>query len=268
MILICTACERAVLPTLVSALKHYKKEHCDTGETVEGLFPGLTDRLKLALEGHSFADPKVVRFQLPNQAPISGIKVHNGFSCPMKSELKEEQCWYVGGESGTIDTHIKNEHRGQNGRPAAKDLKDHTCSYQTLFNADLRHYFQVRTGLADADSHMSGSLNAYSAFVRQMGSMPSPAPPPEPVRDNELPSLLRATSWNVFLEPYRTKPKDVVALIRYPTPGLVGVPEVDVEVERVLRELPDLATTWMKKVHVAHTRVSKYALRALIKYPM
>jgi len=266
-ILICLTCRHALNPELKAVIKHFNSNHCMKGETIEKLHPGLSDRLDQTLEGFNFAPPKEARHQPPDRAPISGIKVRRGFYCPMKRS-DGEPCIYPAGTTATIDTHIKNMHRGDMTRPSVDGLEEYPCDYQTLFTGNLRHHFRVRTGLTGLETHPDGARNAYSVFMRQIDSTPSSGSHPEPIMYEELPSLLRGTRWNVFLEPYRNDPKDVVSLVQYPTVQVSKTAGEDSILERVLCKLPDVSTAWMDEVHDYWTGSSDYTQRILAQCPM
>ena len=179
-----------------------------------------------------------------------------------------EPCTYPGGTTATINTHIKSVHRGDPSRPNFDMLKDYCCDYQSLFTGKLKHYFRVQTGLTRLESHPDGAKNPYSVFMQQISSVKSSSSHPEPMRHKELPSFLRKTRWNIFLEPYRNNPNDVVSLVQYPTVKVSKAAGKDGVFERVLAKLPDVCLAWMEKVYGYWESSSDYAQQMFAKYPM
>jgi len=266
-VLICLTCRHALNPTAKAVVSHFNSNHCMKGETIQKLYPGLSDRLHQTLDCSSFALPKDVREQPPDQAPISGIQVKRGFYCPMKKS-DGKPCAYVGGTTATIETHINCEHKGVKNRPSVDTLKQYSCDYQSLFTGNLRHAFRVRTGMTGIESHPDGANNPYSVFMRQMESMQPTDYRPEPMKYEELPSFLRATRWNVCLEPYRSNPKDIVSLVQYPSVRALKDAGKDGAFERLLCRLPDVSTAWIDQVYRYWRASSDYSQRVLAQYPM
>lgn len=266
-ILICLTCQRALDPTPSRVINHFNDKHCAKGETVEKQHPGLPGRLEKDLRDIPLATPKMVRIQPHDRAPISGIQVETGFYCPM-SLSKDQPCLYVAGRTTTMETHMKTKHPGDASRPRGKDLVAYPCDYQTLFTGNLKFYFRVRTGLTGLEAHPDGPRNPYSVFVRTASKISPSEFRPEPIKDNELPSLLRATGWTVFLEPYRENPKDVVALVEFPTPRLSKMAGDHGSIERVLCKLPEVSQTWMDNAYLKWKSSSLYVRRILARYPM
>ena len=267
-ILICLTCRHALDPNPKSVINHFNANHCAKGETIEKVHPGVSAALRDALDGIPFALPKEVRNQPHHRAPISGIQVRRGFYCPMAGS-SGKQCLYTAGATSTVETHIKTKHQGDRSRPRVDDLEGYPCDYQTLFTGNLRQYFQVRTGLTGLEAHPDGHNNPYSAFMKQTNTTSSSDFHPEPIKDDELPSLLRATRWNVFVELYRKNPGDVVALVRYPSarvpPGMDAEEHV---FERLLSKLPDVSEEWMDTVYRDWRKSSLYIHRTLARHTM
>ena len=203
-----------------------------------------------------------VKNQPHDNAPILGIQIRKGFYCPIANS-GGKPCLHTVGKTSTLGTHIKTAHPGS--RLHAKDLEAHHCDYQTLFIGNLKQYFRVRTGLT---GHLDGDQNPYSVFVRQSNASPSPNHHPQPIKDNELPSLLRATGWNFFMEKYRKDPGDVVALVQYPSARALEIPDVDRMTEMVFRRLPDVCEMWMDTVHKYWKKSNDHVRRILARYPM
>jgi hypothetical protein len=263
-ILICLTCRHALDPTPKAVIKHFDEKHRSRGKKLDKLYPGLSARLTKALECIDFAPPIKVRSPLHDQAPISGIQVSRGFYCPLTG-MGRKPCLYISGAISTMHTHIKSKHQGDIPRPSVKDLEGCPCDYQTLFKGPLKKYFRVRTGLTGLEAHPDGSRNPYSVFMRQPNTA-SPDIRPEPIKDDELPSLLRATRWNVFLEPYRKRPSDVVALVQFPTARVYRM--TGSEVEKALSRLPDVTEVWMDTTYKHWKDSTRYIHRILARYPM
>lgn len=257
-ILVCLTCQTALIPKAMGVIKHFNQMHCGRGETVEKHHTGLTSQLEQTLLELSFDDPKKVRRQPHDRAPVSGIKIRSGFYCPVI--IDGTQCRHTAEKTSSIVTHIKTSHKTT--KASNWSLEDYTCNCQTLFTSNLRMFFRVQAGLANLES----SQNPYSVFLRQTISMPSPAPPPEPAKYDELPSFLRVTRWSEFLKPYRGDPKDVAALIQYPKPQTLKSPGADIDLERVLCKLPDVTKAWADTVHRQWIESSDYIQRTLARY--
>jgi hypothetical protein len=265
--LICSTCRQALDPTPKFVINHFNEKHCEKGKTIERLRPGLGKSLQEALGAITFADPREIRHQPHDQPPIPGIHVGNGFYCPM-TKSDGQPCIYTAGKTSSIDTHIKRTHQGDKSRPQVKDLENYPCCYQTLFTGNLKRFFRVRTGLTGLMTHPEGSHNPYSAFILQAKTALSPDFHPEPIKDDELPSLLRATRWNTFLEPYRKCPDDVVGLVQFPAARHIGIRRNGSSLEKVLSRLPDVSEVWMDTVHGYWSVSRPYIHRILARCPM
>ena len=231
------------------------------------VYPGLSEVLKQALEQVTFVNPDEVRVQPHNKAPVPGIKVNKGFYCPMEGE-DGKQCLYVSGTANTMSTHLKLKHKGDQNRPAPKSIKDFPCDYQTLFTCSLKHFYRVQTGYTGLTDLQNNSKNPYLAFLNQGDLSRNLNPPPEPLRTPELPSFLRITQWHNFLEPYRSDPKDVTALIQYPIDQNPCSPHLEQSSEKVLSKLKDVTNTWMDKVHSYWKESTDYVHRVLANHNM
>jgi len=267
-ILIRLTCRHALDPNPKSVTNHFNANHCAKGETIEKVHPGLSTALCDALNGISFALPREVRNQPHHRAPISGIQVWRGFYCPM-TDSSGKQCLYTAGATSTVETHIKTKHQGDRSRPHVNDLEGYPCDYQTLFTGNLRQYFQVRPGLTGLEAHLDGYNNPYSVFTKQKSTASSSDFHPQPIKDDELSSPLRATRWNVFVEPYRNNPRDVVDLIRYPTARIPPwLASEEHTFEKVLSKLPDLSEEWVDTVFWVWKTSSLYVHRTLARHTM
>jgi Orsellinic acid/F9775 biosynthesis cluster protein D len=267
-ILICLTCRHGLESNHKLVIKHFTDHHCAKGQTIEKLQPGLSDRLRRVLDGMSFAIPAKVKNQPHDRAPIPWLQVRRGFYCPVVGP-DGRLCLYTGGKVGTIATHLKTKHQGDQARPHVQDIESYPCDYQTLFTGNLRQFFRVKTGLAGLEANSDPQRNPYLAFMRQVNATSSSEIHPEPINDDELPSLLRATRWNDFLWPYRKNPKDVVALVQHPTPRWAsGMTGEDRELERILCKLPDISEIWMDITYKRWKGSSEYVWRILARYPM
>lgn len=266
-ILICLTCRHALKPDLALVVSHFDSAHCGRGETVEKLYPGLPHKLSVALEKFDFASPKNVRVQPHDRAPISGIQVRRGFYCPLHCD-DGKRCVVVTGETSTLESHIRTKHQGDKNRPRTDSLESFPCDYQTLFTGNLRYFFRVRTGLTGLETHPDGPRNPYSAFMLQPRSEPFADSYLEPAKYDELPSFLRATRWNLWVEPYRRNPKDVAALIQHPAVQVAKAAGEDSVLETVLCKLQDVTTAWMNTTHSLWEDSSDYSRRVLAHYPM
>lgn len=266
-ILICLTCQHALVPTASAALRHFKEKHCDRGTTVRKRYPGLKEGLEKELENYTFAPPMDVKGQHHNERPVPGIKVSRGFHCPLRLQADGHQCSYVAGKESTMETHIKIAHQDSPSLASLRDIEKYPCDYQTLFTGKHRSLFMVKTGLGSRVPRPGGPQDPYLAFIRQIDLASLPAYHPEPIKDDELPSFLRATRWHVFLEPYRRDPKDVAALIRHPTARLAKAMKED-SVEMALCKLSDVSAAWIDQVHKYHRDTSDYVLRILARSTM
>ena len=268
-VLVCMTCEQAIPPGPKAVETHFNNKHLRKGRTMEKFLRGSRDELKNSLSTFKFAVPSEVKVQPDSRAPVPGIKVERGFYCPVADETTGLQCLHTYGQTSSLETHIWTEHQGNRGHLDTLPLENYPCDYQTLFAGNLRHFFRVSTGLSPG-TKLGGSQDPYSTFIRQTASKPSDAYRPEPIKNAELPSLLRATKWNVFLEPYRADRLDIVSLISSPSTSVTKMAVgMDQKVEEVLRGLSNVCNAWLDKVKfVLHEGSGDYVRRILAECPM
>jgi len=248
-ILICVSCGHALRPTYDAFYAHIKSKH-------GAISPELQCLLRTATETFSFGSTEDVCTQPSGRAPIQGIKIQAGFYCPVVLP-GGSPCQYTAGKVDTLYQHLCNDHRDNPKRLPKDSLGIYGCEYQTVFAGADRRLFRVQTGLADVNCS-----SPYSVFLDTIDRMATPdVRPPERIKDDEIPSFLRGTRWHIFMEPYRAKPKDVVALVAYPE-SRGG------EMEKVLSRLTNISNAWMKKVHGNLLGSSDYIKRMLGQFPM
>lgn len=260
-ILICLTCKYALIPESKKIHVHLKNKH----KMKQMDHPTLQEDLQNCLDPFEFTPVKEARNQPWDQAPIPGITVQGGFYCPFKLP-DGSHCTYVAGRESTLKQHFKMHHRGSD-IPKRSALKQYSCDIQTVFIAGDRKYFRVQTGLADMKD-----MNPYTVFVEAVGPTLPSYTEPEIAKDAELPSFLRRTGWHVFMAPHRKNPKDVVALLQYPTASKASkkrhVPSEEERMEEILRVLSTVSESWIKEVHEYWYKASDYILRILANYPM
>jgi len=266
-ILICMTCQHAISHEPKAVETHLSSKHLRKGRTLKKYLRDSPIQLEDALSAFDFVAPCKVKEQPDCRAPVLGIKVERGFYCPLLNE-KRLPCLYTVGLTSSLETHLTRKHQGDPGRSDLPPLENFPCDYQTLFTGNNRHFFRVRTGLGPETS-LGGLQDPYSVFLRQMVHEPSDTYLPEPIKDAELPSLLRATRWNVFLDPYRGNAPDVIALIGFPSSETVKwAVDKDKTVESALVGLPKVCNAWLDKTKIYHSRGYGYVHRILAQYPM
>ena len=266
-ILICMACQHAISHEPKAVETHFSSKHLRKGRTLKKYLRESPTQLEDALSAFDFVAPCKVKEQSDCRAPVPGIKVERGFYCPLLDE-QGLPCLHTVGLTSSLETHLTQKHQGDSRRSDLSPLENFPCDHQTLFTGKHRHFFRVRTGLGPG-TNLGGSQDPYSIFVRQMVHEPPDAYLPEPIEDAELPNLLRATRWNVFLEPYRGNAPDVIALISFPSTETVKwAVGKDKTVERALVGLPKVCNAWLDKTKIYHSHGYGYVHRILAQYPM
>ena len=237
-ILICCTCGVAIPANLKRILTHIQKHHTTKGKTVGRMYPDLGPQLDRILRSYDFEDLKSVLEQPPDRPRIDGIKVHKGFYCPVVLDGRE--CLKTFPQHSTMKQHLSNDHKGFQ-TPTSSEIHNHLCDCQTL-TVERKHYFRVLSRpTAAAERHQ----DLYITFIQdEMPNIPGNSTKSlEPMRREELPSLLRQTEWHKFVAEYRNDPEDVVKLILFPD-------RVDNSDEgRLLSRLPRIAEAWMRRVH-------------------
>ena len=255
-VIVCSTCEHALTQTGKGIMNHLQKRHASKGHLVRTANPTLQADLERLLQGFRFSEPGSIANQPADRAAIPGIKVHRGYYCPVQLP-GGTQCRRAYPAISSLATHVKKEHPKTDDRPKPSQLSRHACDCQTIFIGSTRRYFKVKTGLE--------AEGAYSVFVRNVADkIPDSSKVQEEIKNEELPSLLRATQWHDFIGNYRGEPEDVVDLARYPVRA--GLAEGDVD--RALAKLPYVSDAWMAKVGGYHGSATDRMRRALNGYPM
>ena len=90
---------------------------------------------------------------------------------------------------------------------------------------------------------MESLVDPYLVFLQCSNTKPSFLHTPEAITLEELPSLLRATRWDIFIGSYGENPKDMIDLICYSKAG-----RDNSELEAVLCKLPHISECWVDVV--------------------
>ena len=264
-ILVCWTCRRGIWPAPERIMSHLESHHSLKGQTVKKQNPNLLSKLQSGLAGFPFSTPGEIRRQPAGRAAIPGIKVSPGFYCPLLTDGGATcQAAYL--TSSSLHQHCKTAHAKDKGRLTSKTAQNHPCDCQTIYKGDTRRYFRVKTGLME--DVPENSVNPYSVMMRDLASFTPKVSAIEEFKVEELPSLLRATEWHLFVQNYRKDPKDVVDLIRLPTrlnKSLVGS---ESDTDRGLAMLLDISEAWVAKVRAHWVTSTPIMRRILDGYPV
>lgn len=247
-VLTCTVCLTGLAPGEWEG--HLHEQHAGAFKTIKKNLPELYDNLAPSIAAFDLQNPDEVRNQRSGRAPVNGIQVHSGFYCPLL--VNGSPCDKISGKESTFSTHLSRDHAGSKRKPDPRQRLQYTCDYQTIFLGSRRRYFRVLTGVAEGFT--GGS---YELFLRSFKSATPYAEQGnmEP-ETRDLPSLLRATHWDVFVGPFRKSPGDVVSLVDFPRSS-------DDSIEKVLCCLHDVSIAWLAKVR-SIWRVSSPSIRRLL----
>lgn len=234
-VLTCTLCRTGLAPNEWKG--HLTDQHKDALKSVKRNFRTAWDDLEAAVAKFNLGDPDEVRIQRPGRSPIKGIDIRSGYRCPVN--VNGTQCPKVAGTTGSFATHLSTSHRGSAERPSQSLFKEHACNYQTVFRTSHIHYFQVRTGVTDGPT-----AGPYEVFLNDFKSATPRAAQTGDLETRDLPSLLRVTHWDVFVEPFRGSPGDVVNLVVFPLYEGGGG-----QLEALLCRLHAVSKRWLGKVY-------------------
>lgn len=251
-ILICHLCERGINPSPKPVMDHLNNYHTEKGHTMRKERPNLTKELNNRLKAYPFAKSDKVRSQPPNRTPIPFIAVNRGFWCPYKGE-NGERCKVTHLERSSISQHMRKDHGSQRGADPTP------CDCQTIFIGAERQFFPT------ISPQPRGSISEYKLFMdEQTSTAGTPSSKSvEPLREGELPSLVREAQWHTFVGKFRGSPKDVVGVIGRPaSPSGLG------DVEDILSRLPSVSSAWMTRVHRYWRETCDKMRRVLDGYPM
>lgn len=261
-VIICRSCMQGIKPQAESIVNHLEKYHRRRGKKIRGTFPTLQARLDEELKHLELAEPDLVMDQPPDRPAIPGLQVFPGHFCPIDEGMP---CSRTFRKVATLYEHIKREHPGLSQKYTKLQLGQYQCDCQTIFPRPMVRYFKVRSGLLSGAT--GGRLDPYTVFVQgKTTGIPSLPDTPEPIRMEELPSLLRATRWDIFVGRYRNNPKDVVDLVRHPE---ARASEHEVGVEGALYKLQFISECWIDEVEGYYfDHGTEQQERILAGYPM
>lgn len=257
-ILVCCTCRYAIPAIQKRILAHIQKHHMIKGKTVERSHPGFGAELLRILGRYPFQDLESVLQQPPDRSPIHGIQVHKGYYCPVKPKGGTE-CRTAFPEHSTMMHHFSTVHKGVR-TPPSQEVYHYPCNCQTI-TTEKKHYFRV---LTVAVAPPGGHPTVYARFIQEESAkIPGKSTKSlEPLRREELPSLLRGTEWHEYVADYRNDPEDVVNLIAYPN-------SADRSNEgRILSRLASISEWWMQEVHRHQVNSTPNMRKYLNGFPM
>lgn len=262
-ILVCRPCQRSINSSAKGVLRHLEKYHCQRGKTIQKACPTLKSSLEEELKCHEFSDPSAIKEQLPGRPAIPEIQVFQGYFCPVEVD-EGVQCSRTFRVARSLYEHVIKHHSSLAQRPKLSELENYTCECQTICSNPV-WYFMVRAGsLLGSSNRVESSVNPYSVFLHGGNTKPSFPHAPEEITLEELPSLLRATRWDIFIGSHRENPRDVVDLICYPKAD-----ESNSELEAVLCKLPHISECWVDIVEdYFFSKGTEWQERILAGYPM
>ena len=125
----------------------------------------------------------------------------------------------------------------------------------------------MKTGLLDDTSE--NLLNPYSVLVRDMAAFtPKGRVATEKIKTDELPSLLHATEWHLFIKNHRGDSKDVTDLIRLPMRSNRSLGGSEANTDRGLLMLLDISEAWVAEVKQYWLSSMPVMQRMLDGYPV
>ena len=214
-VVVCTGCGQGVEGSPKGIVNHLQKRHAIKRHPIRGEHPTLQSDLARLLQRFHFSVPNSINEQPADRAPVAGIKVHQGWYCPVRLPDQTE-CRRAYPARSSLEDHLKKEHGSSDNRPKPSQLHRYPCDCQTIFLGSARRYFKVKTGLKDGPGNLA---DPYSAFIKNgADKIPDSSKLLEEIRAEELPSLLRATQWHEFLGDHRADPEDIIHLIHHPVP--------------------------------------------------
>jgi len=204
-ILICRPCQRGINSSAEGVLRHLERYHCQRGKTIQKACPTLKPSFREELRCYEFSDPSVIKEQPPGRPAIPEIRVFQGYFCPVEMD-QGVQCSRTFRVASSLYEHVKKHHPSLAQRPTLSDLEHYACECQTIYLNPV-HYFRVRPGsLLGSNSRVESLVNPYSVLLQCGNTKPSFPHTPEAITLEELPSLLRATRWDLFIGSYRENP--------------------------------------------------------------
>jgi len=242
--IICWTCGSGVGSQPSKIMSHLQSRHSRKGHTVARRYPELLQSLEKGLRGFKFSNSRTVKDQPADRAPVAGVKIHRGFYCPLLQTTDGKACLATFVKPQSVYEHCKRWHSKDKDRLKPTQVLDYPCDCQTIFKGNEKKYFRVKAGLLD--NVPEDSENPYSVIVRDMAAfIPRDLSATEELKREELPSLLRATEWHLFIEKYRRNPKDVTDLIRLPAGLDRGKIGPEAEVDKGLTMLLEVSEDWV-----------------------
>jgi hypothetical protein len=235
-VLVCTTCRIGLHPNEWHG--HMEATHKIAFNQLRKAFNAEYHLLLGAIEGLHPGDPLTVRDQMAGLAPVEGIRVRQGFYCPVQID-DGSMCDWVVGTMGTLNTHLSTVHKDVSGKPPASERQRYTCDYQTIFDGKHKRYFRVSTGCSRGSTG-----GTYEAFLQRFKSSARHAAQTDELDTRGRPSMLRVTNWDIFVSPHRNNPIEVVGLVAFPT----FRKSKGNDFEKVLCSLEHVSAAWGRKV--------------------
>lgn len=230
-ILICPACQAAILPNHI--ITHQKKQH--QLKVMQLDLEAVLASFHVHPHSNVFTPESI-------QAPIEGIKIHDGFQCG--------QCTYVCLQASTMKTHWSTKHR----HLSYIDGKDRSfpVKAQTLFGSQTgRQYFSV-----DCSSKEDTSSDPFSLFIKQFGCQLNLTPPTTlPTRDRDIPSLVKKLRWYEHLQVFCEDKEKRTQLL-----GMAVAPGTD---DGPLSHLSKVTKAYFTQIKSEESQVTFQILRSL-----
>ncbi|KAK0440199.1 uncharacterized protein EV420DRAFT_1279273, partial [Desarmillaria tabescens] len=194
-----SACQIALVPTMV--ITHLRDQHSITLSPAEkkDLFHTMTDF-------HALTECSALVTPPPCLAPVEGLrKVQNGYCCKM--------CDYAVPKFTTFKRHWSREHKTE----AHNLFANEGCTTGTI-----QHFFTVPERWFQVDESLESSVGEepFTVFLRDIAptlAAESENVLMEPVSAQEVPPLLKITSWHMHLADHISDRKKVKSLLHLTT---------------------------------------------------
>ena len=235
-ILICTTCKTGLIPT--EWMGHLKANHFKAFKRLKQQFPTEFENIPTTIAGFALLSPEEAAQQLSGRPPVKGIKIQTVFLCPVV--VDGSPCGGVAGTLSSFATHLSSKHKAAGINPPPDERTHHACDYQMIFARKHKRLFQIHTGF-----HWALEIGPYELFLTGVRVVTPNATQTEDIQNQELPSLLKVTHWNIFVGPFCHSPKDVVELVEFPS-SHYAVLTVE---EKKLCPLHEVSELWLNKIY-------------------
>jgi hypothetical protein len=187
----------------------------------------------------------------PNASPITGLRIYEGFRCPIA------YCPGASGTQSTMEEHYRIEHR-KDEVPSRGHGRFVAAHIQSFFTQPRLKWFSVNIDLMNVPNI---EVDTYSRLILDYLPSLTQRPNITPVLNRDRTMLAQLTDWDTHLGPHIKTPKQcrkVLDLIVMPTekddpdlfPIIVVFREYMTTTEALLRQVPIIARRILHKFPV------------------